>query len=97
MKPEEIAQWVMDNRYPKSEHEKISDAEMYHFILDAVNEQLHKLSIGGPASAGVSDGEQLGNEVRGTRVCVCKRLSPLVEIINGVKHCAVCSKPLPKW
>jgi hypothetical protein len=25
-----IAQWVIDNRYPKSENEKVSDVEMYH-------------------------------------------------------------------
>ena len=33
MKPEEIAQWVIDNRYPKSEYEKVSDSEMYHEII----------------------------------------------------------------
>ena len=33
MKPEELAQWVIDNRYPKSENEKISDFEMFHFIV----------------------------------------------------------------
>ena len=27
---QEIAQWVIDNRYPKSEHEKVSDMEMYY-------------------------------------------------------------------
>ena len=26
----EIAQWVIDNRYSKSENEKVSDVEMYH-------------------------------------------------------------------
>jgi phosphoglycerol transferase MdoB-like AlkP superfamily enzyme len=29
----EIAQWVIDNRHPKSENEKVSDAEMYNEIL----------------------------------------------------------------
>lgn len=33
---EEIAQWVIDNRYPKSEKEKISDHEMYHMIVDSI-------------------------------------------------------------
>jgi hypothetical protein len=30
----ELAQWVINNRYPKSENEKVSDAEMYNFIID---------------------------------------------------------------
>lgn len=30
----ELAQWVIDNRYPKSENEKTSDAEMYNTIVD---------------------------------------------------------------
>jgi|WetSurMetagenome_2_1015567.scaffolds.fasta_scaffold00157_2 hypothetical protein len=34
---EEIAQWVIDNRYSKSENEKVSDFEMYQYILDAFN------------------------------------------------------------
>lgn len=33
---EEIAQWVINNRYPKSEKEKISDLEMYHTVKDAI-------------------------------------------------------------
>lgn len=35
--PEQIAQWVIDNRYPKSENEKVSDHEMYHYILEKIN------------------------------------------------------------
>ena len=31
---EEIAQWVIDNRYPKNEKDKISDIEMYHTLID---------------------------------------------------------------
>jgi uncharacterized paraquat-inducible protein A len=31
---QEIAQWVIDNRYSKSEKEKISDLEMYNTIVD---------------------------------------------------------------
>ena len=38
MKAEEIAQWVLDNRYPKGENNKISDHEMYHFIVDNVKQ-----------------------------------------------------------
>jgi len=41
MKKEEIAQWVIDNRYAKSEKEKVSDFEMYHTII----EQIEALSI----------------------------------------------------
>jgi len=32
----EIAQWVIDNRYPKSENEKVSDIEMYHEIIISI-------------------------------------------------------------
>jgi hypothetical protein len=31
---EEVAQWVIDNRYAKSELEKVSDSEMYNTIID---------------------------------------------------------------
>lgn len=31
---QELAQWVIDNRYPKSQKEKTSDLEMYHTIID---------------------------------------------------------------
>jgi hypothetical protein len=34
MSLEQLAQWVIDNRYPKSEKEKVSDFEMYHTIVD---------------------------------------------------------------
>jgi hypothetical protein len=33
---EEIAQWVIDHRYPKSENDKVSDHEMYYVILDKI-------------------------------------------------------------
>lgn len=33
---EEIAQYVIDNRYPKSELEKVSDVELYHFVLESL-------------------------------------------------------------
>lgn len=32
----EIAQWVIDNRYPKSENEKVSDVEMYHELVESI-------------------------------------------------------------
>ena len=34
---EEIAQWVIDNRYPKSEYEKISDSEMYNLLIEKIS------------------------------------------------------------
>jgi len=34
MNKEEVAQWVIDNRYPKNEQSKMSDAEMYHTLID---------------------------------------------------------------
>lgn len=33
---EKIAQWVIDNRYSKSEKQKVSDLEMYHEIIDRI-------------------------------------------------------------
>lgn len=33
---EEIAQWVIDNRYPKSEQEKLSDFELYHVLVEKI-------------------------------------------------------------
>lgn len=41
--PKEIARWVIDNRWPKNENEKISDVEMYHTIVDSIQ----KLRQGG--------------------------------------------------
>ena len=35
---QELAQWVIDNRYPKSAKEKTSDLEMFHTIVDAFAE-----------------------------------------------------------
>lgn len=36
MKAEELAQWVIDNRYPKNENEKVSDSEMYNYIVNTL-------------------------------------------------------------
>jgi len=41
----EIAQWVIDNRYPKSEYDKISDSEMYHTLVDKMGEVLKHDSV----------------------------------------------------
>lgn len=35
--PEQIAQWVIDNRYPKSENNKVSDFEMFTTIVEKIN------------------------------------------------------------
>lgn len=32
----EVAQWVINNRYPKGENNKTSDHEMYHTVHDAI-------------------------------------------------------------
>jgi hypothetical protein len=37
---QEIAQWVIDNRYPKSENNKVSDFEMYHTLIEEMNQLL---------------------------------------------------------
>jgi hypothetical protein len=34
----EIAQWVIDNRYPKSENESVPDVVMYHEIVSSIEE-----------------------------------------------------------
>ncbi len=46
----------------------------YRALVDAIDryaesKQLHKPVVGGPASASVSDGEQLGNEAGEKGVC----------------------------
>jgi len=41
----EIAQWVIDNRYPKGEYNKIDDFEMYHTLIDMMNEVLCQQSV----------------------------------------------------
>jgi len=33
---QEIAQWVIDNRYPKSENNKVSDSEMYYTLVESI-------------------------------------------------------------
>ena len=33
---EQITQWVIDNRYPKSEKEKVSDSEMYYELVENI-------------------------------------------------------------
>lgn len=66
MKPEELAQWVIDNRYPKSENNKVSDLEMYHFILDALTKQKLPIhSVMQAEGSDVSEGAAVGNSAAG--------------------------------
>lgn len=44
---QEIAQWVIDNRYPKSENNKVSDAEMYHTLIEAMSQVLRQPPVVG--------------------------------------------------
>ena len=34
--PQQIAQWVIDNRFPKSENDKTTDLEMFYFVKEAI-------------------------------------------------------------
>lgn len=43
--PEQIAQWAIDNRYPKGEFNKVSDFELYHTILDDIHRLLYKIDV----------------------------------------------------
>lgn len=36
----ELAQWVIDNRYPRGENDKVSDHEMYTTITESVNKMV---------------------------------------------------------
>ena len=36
MEIEEIAQWVIDNRYAKSELDKVSNQEMYYTLVEKI-------------------------------------------------------------
>ena len=45
MNKDNIAQWVIDNRYPKSEFNKISDMEMYHEIVGMIDKLINKNSV----------------------------------------------------
>lgn len=45
MNAKEIAQWVIDNRYPKSESEKVSDHEMYHELVSKIEQCNKSISI----------------------------------------------------
>ena len=42
---EEIAQWVINNRYPKSENDKVSDAEMYHELVESIDKLCNTVNV----------------------------------------------------
>lgn len=44
---QEIAQWVIDNRYPKNENDKVSDFEMYQILIEAMNQVLRQPLVSG--------------------------------------------------
>lgn len=41
MTKENIAQWVIDNRYSKSEFDKLSDSEMYYTLIDKIEQAIN--------------------------------------------------------
>ena len=45
----EIAQWVIDNRYSKSENEKVSDVEMYHELVESIDNMCSMTNLSGSA------------------------------------------------
>ena len=49
---QEIARWVIDNRYSKGEKEKISDLEMYQTIVEGFY-KLSKATDGAMSSSGL--------------------------------------------
>lgn len=61
MTKELIAQWVIDNRYVKSENNKVSDSEMYHKLVDEIESLIKNLGDIGDVSECVlySDGSNM--------------------------------------
>lgn len=50
-KAKEIAQWVIDNRYPKNENEKVSDVEMYHELVESIEKLCNISHVSGSFTA----------------------------------------------
>ena len=50
--PEEIAQWVIDNRYPKSEFNKLSDQELFLGLVDKIRDAIANGNHISPTSKG---------------------------------------------
>jgi hypothetical protein len=61
---QEIAQWVIDNRYPKSENNKVSDAEMYHTLIEAMNQVLRQSPVVGRSEQLLSFFEHIQREYK---------------------------------
>jgi hypothetical protein len=61
--PEEFYKKLLayDNELDLDEPSPLTHKGVIHFMSEYSN-QLHKLSVGGPASASALEGEQLGNE-----------------------------------
>lgn len=43
---EEIAQWVIDNRYSKGEYQTMPDHELYHTLVDKINATQRTAEVG---------------------------------------------------
>lgn len=77
---EEIAQYVIDNRYPKNEQEKVSDAELYQYVLVSIHHQLQKVR------------EEVAKEICDELIpqpCNCSAI--IYKIIQKLRH----ADPLP--
>lgn len=57
MKKEEIAQWVIDNRYPKNELTKVSDHELYHALVQQIEIYAQQVAKEAAADGWVSVGD----------------------------------------
>ena len=74
---EEISQWVIDNRYPKSENDKVSDFEMYQTLIEAMNQVLRQPPVSGRSEQFVCGANKVMGEKRCERQCgQCEQLYP---------------------
>jgi len=76
MKKEEIAQWVIDNRYSKSEKEKVSDFEMYNLLIEKI-EALSICEVTKPLSDSLKIGDNVIYKPK-------KKAKIILECINNV-------------
>lgn len=61
MTANEIAQWVIDNRYPRNEKEKVSDLEMYHYLVESTTDE--RMSSGGLEATTFRKAQRLKREL----------------------------------
>ena len=71
-----------------------SDLEDYISDLEDQNEQLHKLSIGGPASESVSEGERLGNEAGEKGVSGGPECPHFISLLGHPFYCDECDEQI---